>query len=326
MLAVTPAIDIHLKSLAEVKSVLIATDFSRASEKALCHARAIAQYYGAKLSVAHVVSSLGLTMAGPDAIVLAEEAVLRDAAQLEQELAATGAVTGLQHKIIVRQGEVWPELQDIIRQEHVDLVVIGTHGRHGVGKLLLGSVAEQVFRHADCRVLTVGPSAYQQARLDNTSVNRSFLFATDFGEASLLALPEAISFANQFAAKLVLLHVLPFVPPLSGSRWYTANDVIEMRENAHRDGLQRLQELTRNARLQAKADFVVESSASPISEKILDVAERFKVDVIIMGLHRSAHISMASHVPWTTAYEVVCGAGCPVLTMRSGCRGQTLFS
>lgn len=318
MLTVAPVTDSDPKSFAVVKSVLIATDFSRASEKALCHGLAIARHFRAKLSLVHVVSSLGLTLAGPEAVVAAEEAVRRDAAKLEQELAATGEINGLQHRIIIRQGEIWPELQETIKEEQVDLAVIGTHGHHGFGKLLLGSVAEQVFRHADCQVLTVGPAAHQEGGLDNKNVKPSILFATDFGEASLRALPQAILFSNQFAAKLVLLHVLPLVPVVPGPRWYTASDIVTIQENSYENGLKRLRELTRSAELQVKPEFVVEFSANPISQKILDVAEKLKVDLIIMGLHRSAHIRMASHAPWTTAYEIVCGASCPVLTMKSG--------
>ena len=72
--------DIHLKS------VLIATDFSEASEKALRHALAIARHYGAKFYLVHVVSSLGFTLVGPDAVIAAIDAVRRDARQLEDDL------------------------------------------------------------------------------------------------------------------------------------------------------------------------------------------------------------------------------------------------
>jgi nucleotide-binding universal stress UspA family protein len=78
-----------------------------------------------------------------------------------------------------------------------------------------------------------------------------------------------------------------------------------------------LKELAQNATLEVRPGFVVEFSAvSPVSEKILEEAERLRVDVIIMGLHPSTHIGTASHMPLATAYEVVCGAGCPVLTVR----------
>jgi nucleotide-binding universal stress UspA family protein len=302
----------------QLKSVLIATDFSEASEKPLCHALAIARCYGAKFYLAHVVSSLGFTLAGPAAIAAVEEVVCRDAAQLEDDLVRSGALSGLQHQVVIRQGEVWPELEAIMRQEKVDLVVVGTHGRDGMGKLLLGSVAEQIFRQADCPVLTVGPNAYQQPRIGNPRANRRFLLATDFGDASTHALPYAISLANQFEAKLVLLNVIPSVPMPADPLWRTPSYVTQMQENACIARLRWLEELTRNATLEVRPEFRVEfGSASSVSEKILEAAERLGVDLIIMGLHRSTHIETACHVPRTTAYEVVCRAGCPVLTVRS---------
>ena len=84
-------------------------------------------------------------------------------------------------------------------------MVIGTHGRGSLGKLLLGSTAEQIFRHADCFVDTVGPGSYKDSLVEKTEAVRPFLFATDFGAASSHALPYAISFANHFGAKLVVL-------------------------------------------------------------------------------------------------------------------------
>ncbi|MBZ5664139.1 MAG: universal stress protein [Acidobacteriia bacterium] len=312
MSLVEPTPDLRLKS------ILAATDFSEASQKPLRHALAIARHYGAKLYLAHVVSSLGFTLVGPDAVSAATEAAWRDARQLEDDLARRGALAGVRHEVIVRQGEVWEELEKVITQEQVDLVVIGTHGRRGLGKLLLGSVAEQIFRHADCLVLTVGPGSFQENAVEGTRAIRPFLLATDFGEASLQALPYAISSANHFRAKLVLLHVVSAVPTPESTRWYTAGDVMQMRENARMASLRRLEELTQNATLEVRPEFAVEfGSTNSVSEKILQTAEKLMVDAIIMGLHRSAHIATVTHMPWATAYEVVCGARCPVLTVRN---------
>jgi nucleotide-binding universal stress UspA family protein len=300
----------------EVKSVLIATDFSAVSDKPLRHALAIARHYGAKFYLAHVVSSIGFTIAGPDASNEACQAASRDAHQLEDELVESGALAGLQHEVIVRQGEVWEELDKVIREEKVDLVIIGTHGRAGMRKLILGSVAEQIFRHADCMVLTVGPGASPEVPIDSHRSIRPFLFATDFGAASLHALPFVISSANHFAAKLVLLHAIPAVTVQEPSRWYTANDVMHARENARIANLQRLEELlSQDTELEIKPEFRVEFGAA--GEMILHTAASLNADAIIMGLHRSVHISTASHMPWATAYEVVRRAGCAVLTVRS---------
>jgi hypothetical protein len=100
-----------------------------------------------------------------------------------------------------------------------------------------------------------------------------------------------------------LLHVLPTAPNPK-SLLYTA-------------ALQSLKDITRNRTLKVKPEFVVDlCPTGPISEKILETAEQLKVDLIIMGLCRSRHVEASSHVPWGTAYEVVCGAGCPVVTVR----------
>ncbi len=284
-----------------VKSVLVATDFSATSQKAVRHALAIARHYEAKLYLVHVVSSLGFTLAGPDAMNAATEAACRDGRCLETQLLESGALKGLRHEIAVHQGgDIWRELNKVIRQEEVDLVVTGTHGRRGVRKMLLGSVAEQIFRRADCPVLTVGPSSYQESRVHNV---QTCLFPTDFSEASLRSLPNAISYANQVPAKLVLLHIVR-TPPSPNSLLPTAI-------------LRQLQELTPAAMLEVKPEFLVEHCpVGPISEKILEVAANLKAELIIMGLRRSKYVAPASHKPWTTAYEIVCGAGCAVLTIR----------
>ncbi|MGC2324839.1 MAG: universal stress protein [Terriglobales bacterium] len=286
-----------------LKSVLVATDFSEASQKPLRHALAIARHYGAKLYFAHVVSSLGFNLAGADALNAATEAAKRDANQLETRLVESGALAGLHHEFIIGQGAVWEVLNRIIRQEQVDLIVSGARGSRGLRKLLLGSVAEQIFRYADCMVFTVGPGSYQETRADQIVPNRTFLFATDFSEASLHALPYAVSYANQFGAKLVLLHVIPTAPNPKGL--------------VHTAALQALEDVSRKGTLKVKPECVVEfCPAGPISEKILEKAEKLKVDLIIMGLRRSKHVEASSHAPWATAYEVVCGAGCPVVTTR----------
>jgi len=311
MSLVTPTGDIHLKS------VLVATDFSEASEKALRHALAIARHYGAKFYLVHVVSSSSFTLVGPDAVNVATDAVCRDAHQLEERLVQSGALAGLQHEVIVRRGNVWEQLEKVVKQEQIELVVIGTHARRGLGKLFLGSVAEHIFRYSECLVLTVGPGSLQDSPVDGTRTVRPFLFATDFGGPSLRALPYAISSANHFGTKLVLLHVLPAVPMPEGVNRPTAGDVMRTRENARIASLQRLEELTlQNAKLVIAPEFLVEFG-SP-SEKILQAADTVKADAIILGLHRSTHIDTKSHMPWATAYEVVCGAGCSVLTVRDG--------
>ncbi|MBS1850760.1 MAG: universal stress protein [Acidobacteria bacterium] len=304
-------------SALELHSVLVATDFSPASEKPLRHALAIARSYGAKFYLAHVVSSLGLTMTGPEAITVAEQAVSRDAAHLEHELVRSGALAGVEHQVMIRHGEVWPELDAILRQEKIGLIVLGTHGRHGVRKLLLGSVAEQIFRQAEGMVLTVGPGSYQDSRVEASVEKRTFLFATDFGEGSRNALPYAVSIANQFKAKLVFLNIIPAIPLPEGMHRCSADELLDLRQKAQATHLRRLEELVQHVPLAVSPEFRVELGAAvTISEKILETAENIQAEIIVMGLHRSKHVGAVTHLPWATAYDVVCRASCPVLTVR----------
>ena len=298
-----------------LKSVLMATDLSPASVKPLHHALAIARCYGAKLYVAHVVSPIPYLMAGPEALQLGCEGAAQDMRQLQRDLLHDASLNGLDHEFIVRHGSVWEELQAIIFQNQVDLVVVGTHGRRGIEKVLLGSVAERVFRDASCPVLTVGPYSYQESRVDLTGEIQTYLFATDLSEASLCALPQAVSLANQTKARLILLHVIPAAPVPQILGWYSASEIVLMRENARMTCVRRLEQLVPcDEEAPIESAFVVQFGIP--SEKILQVALDKKVDLIILGLRRASLAGTISHMPWATAYEIVCGAGCPVLTFR----------
>jgi len=309
MATVAQPAEVHLKS------ILMATDFSPASAPPLRHALAIAERFGARFCLAHIVSSLGLTMAGPDAIFAAEEAARRDALQTERELAATAALAGIDHQVLVRHGVVWQELEEIIRSENVDLVVLGTHARHGFGKVVLGSVAEQIFRHSACPVLTVGPACYREPRV-NTA--HTFFYATDFSDASLQALPHAVAFANQFEAKLVFFHAAPVVLMPEDLKVYKSDDVTAMQKRAESLALQRLKTLAESVNLVVRPECALGgASEQSVAERILDAAWKAKADLIVLGLHASKHTGGAAHTLWSTAYEVVCGAEYPILSIRS---------
>ena len=294
------------------QSILIATDFSQASEKALRNSLALARFYKSKFCLAHVVSSLGLRMAGPDAIAADEVSISRDSANLEASLLRTGALTGIRHKFIVRQGELWPELQEIIREERTDLLVVGTHGRHGVAKLFFGSVAEQIFRQANCPVLTFGPHTAGQPWFETSFTQRTFLFATDFGPASLHGLPQAIAAANKFRAKLAFLSILPAAASQSDEQMRNHQADARIRT------LGRLRELANNAGLDPRPELYVEfDSGQTPSEKILEIADKLRAGLIIMGLHDSPHTGIISHLDLANTYDVVCQARSPVLTVNS---------
>jgi len=282
-----------------LNNVLVPTDFSEASELALVYARVFAADYGAKIYVSHAVNPMPPIFMPMEPIPIDLDAEWQDAQVRLKGFAAHDLLKGTRHESILGRGETWNVIDDIIRRNAVDLIVLGTHGKHGVKKLLFGSGAEQIFRHADCPVLTVGPRVEIPA--GDVAAFRHIVFATDFSPGSLHALPYALFLAEENQATLSFLHVMPMVIPQEQS---AVAEVIRKR-------LQRL--IPSDAEDWCHPSAVVHFEFP--SEGILDVAEQQCADLIVMGVHKRAPRAV-SHLPWAIAYEVVCHARCPVLTVR----------
>ncbi len=124
--------------------------------------------------IAHVVSSVGYKMVGPDAEVAAAEVATRDLKELWDKLGGVDESRGVELALIVRRGDVCSELEELIHNELIDLVVVGTRGRTGVSKVMLGSVAEEIFRKVSCPVLTEGQTRHEIGRSGKWEPKRSF--------------------------------------------------------------------------------------------------------------------------------------------------------
>jgi nucleotide-binding universal stress UspA family protein len=143
----------------QIKNVLVATDFSEPSRAALDYGRELARHYGATLRVVHIVEDILMSIGlegyvghvsdlqreSEDAAGRRVQALLTD--RDRRELHAKG--------LVLSDRSTAHGIVDYARQEKVDLIVMGTHGRGGAGRLWLGSVAERVLRTASCPVLTV---------------------------------------------------------------------------------------------------------------------------------------------------------------------------
>jgi nucleotide-binding universal stress UspA family protein len=256
------------------------TDFSPCSAMAVPMARLLANSFGASLAVAHVT--------GPTQPGVMSEAEAQAQPRMEQFL-AENSLSGA--PAIIRQGSIPEVIEGVIHENGADLVVVGTHGRSGVGKLVMGSVAQRIFNAAPCPVLSVSPrggTIRQPARI---------LYATDFGERSLKALPYALSLAKVHDAELVLLHV-PAVGAESGG---------------YAEHLRKL--VPQKARSWCRFDTVVYPGSA--AEVILDVAQLQSADYIVIGAHAIEGPFYSINVPLTVAYRVVAHAQCPVLRVRS---------
>lgn len=302
-------------TLVTPKNVLFATDFSATSEVALPYAAAICRRFHSTLHIVHVLSDGSLLMmtGGVDYVSMG---TLFDDAQQEvtQRLERISArLEGVPHRSYARHGQVWGNLEEISRQSQIDLIVLGTHGRTGLGKLLLGSVAENILRHAACPVLTVGPKVSGHAKLlpvpelgyDVAPPElelRQILCATNFGTNSRIVANAAVSLAGEFRSRLAVLHVIEDYTQLG------------RKPGPMEEGVRRLQELVApDAPLQYAPEFLLEFGAAP--ERILKVAAERETDMIVLGARSSAE-SGTSHFPWSSAHYVIAHAHCPVLTIR----------
>jgi nucleotide-binding universal stress UspA family protein len=296
------------------QNILLATDFSVVSRKALPYAAAIAITYGCKLSLVHVTPP---EPRWPIPIEPEPPELRRD--WLDSELAmkafiAEDLVKGMRHEVFLERGPIRDVLSDLIQRNKIDLLVLGTRGRGGLKKLVLGSVAEQLFRSVECPVMTVGPGV--PADMEDNRFHR-ILFATDFGPASLQALPHAISLAVEHKAKLTLLHVVMPMPVVDvGPYWYVGTDVIDREQKARREAIEKLESLiASDVKLPSDPEFIAALDYVPVG--ILKMADRCQADLVVMGVKRVASARTSAHLPWATAHEVVCRAKCPVLTVRA---------
>ncbi len=286
----------------QLKNIVFATDFSRTSEDALPYAAELARHFGANLCVLHVRPPEAYTTAPPEtweALREAQEAVARDRAK---NLLIPFA--DVKSEVVIEEGEVWPGLASTIENKKIDMVVIGTRGRTGLGKLLLGSVAEEIFRAAPCAVLTVGP--YSPVLPPAGGKFRQILYATDFSPESMAAAPYAISMAQEFQAHLTILHVV------ASPKTFDLVNRKELKDSA----LRRMHALLQaDAELWCEPCYVVADGEA--AKAILDVAEEQKADLLVVGVRKPAGIpGAATHLPVATAHKLVSHAKCPVLTVR----------
>ncbi len=288
--------------LVSLQNILVATDFSPCSQMALHCAAVLARQAKGNVFLAHVLPFAPVSPIPMDAGPVFPVTIAKDPRYRMKELVSAPEMAGIARETLLGQGDLWLVLKDMIEQHDIDLVVIGTHGREGLKKLVLGSVAEEVFRRAPCPVVTVGPhvaaECFEQGRL------RRVLFASDLSPSSMHALPYVTMLAQQHQASLTFLHVLASAVP--DADFDTTASVEREREEARAD-------LRQVVPTGSNADVVVEAGVP--DEIIVRVARAQNASLIVMGLH-SQSMFAATHLPWSTAHRVVCDADCPVMTVR----------
>jgi nucleotide-binding universal stress UspA family protein len=277
------------------RNILFLTDFSQASSGALAYSLAIARHFKARLFPAHVMDPVLPESGG----VPGEQAIKDQEQQKRRQLSRMVEYNGISFQPLLSRCDFEVAMSHWIAEHGIDLVVVGTHGRTGVQRFLLGSTSEVVLHNATCPVLTIGPQV-DVPRTFNLTLDR-ILFAAELGAQPKQAIEYALALATERQAQLTLLHVLP-----EESRNYLD------RTRVLRFAMDELQGLLpANASSCCKTELAVD--AGDPAERIVQHARDEKADLIVMGLACNSDFSSKSSSGVT--YRVVGAAPCPVLSV-----------
>jgi nucleotide-binding universal stress UspA family protein len=280
-----------------LKNILLATDFSPGSETAVKYAQAIARRHASRVHTIHVNSPNSYNLLDPDAFAITFNGPEANSKNIADVL--HGLLTGLPSQTPLRQGAVWEVIGDVARRNEIDLLVLASHGRHGIPRLVLGSVAEEVFRNVSCPVLTVGPDV-KPCNSREMKIKK-VLLATHFDAGSTAPLHAAL-LCNEFGAELTVLHVADENKVASNGK--TSKELAQQLTSV----------VPPEASLWQKPACVLKYGLP--SANILEVAQQMRADLIVLGARHPEPARINSHLPWATAARVIAEAECPVLTVR----------
>lgn len=292
---------VALSKRVQVKNVLCATDFSPSAAPALAFTAQIAKSFRAKLFVVHAKTpenyALPTAETWPAANAVLEECVVETRRNLYN------LFPSLDTEVLVAEGGVAAVVDSIAKEKKADLIVVGTNGRGGIGRFILGSTAEDVLRRATCPVLTIGPHSPSDPPRDTKF--EKIVYATNFSDSSPAAAAYAVALAQEYQAHLTLLHVIENAK---------TGELVHARE-LEQAALDRLRLLVgRDEELWCEPKAIV-LQGSP-AQKILETAENEHANLIVLGIRETSGLVRATHLP-TVAHQIIAAANCPVLTVRA---------
>ncbi len=276
-----------------VKNIIVATDFSFASDLAITYAMSIARYYGSKILLVHAIESPGHasragTLWGHETELAAKEKLHHEAEKCSEFECSQLLLKGSGQEVVER----------ILSLDRIDLIVIGIRAGRGFRKVAFGSAAEYFFRNVQCPVLAVGPCV---GRCRPVWAPQRILLTTDLQSDESMAARCAVFLAREHDARLALLHVAPpTLPPVPDDQGVITRPFFESR-------LREL--LSYKPSLDYPAEFWVEFGKDAVAE-IVRVAKQRAIDLVVLSVHRQE--------PWGfhfvhEAYRIVAEAPCPVL-------------
>ena len=280
--------------------ILIATDFSSASQAAFETALAACKTFSADLTLLHVFEYAPVVPPkGPPVI----ESNYTEAERSLEELLKKARENDVTCDYVIAGGMAAPTILETIQEKNIDLVILGTNASRGLERLVFGSTAESVLRKAPCAVITVGPKVPSRAK--PTRFEGPVVFATDFHATTVHAIRHAASVCNATGAQLHCVTVLPAT--LEGNlRSRIVPDVMNLA--LHHVALE-----TGSGIAPPTCTTIF---GSETSSGVVNYARKINAALIVLGVQPGPPI--ASHGPWNATYRLIAEACCPVLTVTNG--------
>lgn len=292
----------------QLKSILCPIDFSDFSAAAYQYALSLADYYRAKVVVLHIVELWKY----PFADYAAQEA---DYAKFSKALSEGGEVQlkrfiqehstdRLQPELVIHQGNAPNCILSFAQKQNLELIVMGTHGRRGFDRLVLGSTTDRVMRKAACPVLVVSNSAQKERSTGPDGRHRlsRIVYCTDFSNNSERARGYALSLAAEYNAELTLLHVAENAREVADAATISAERIQKL------DNLVSVEE-RKNLNVRSEVRF------GRSYEEIVRHATGAHANLIIMAARGGNAVDRA--VFGSTTYRVIQLGPCPVLAIHT---------
>jgi nucleotide-binding universal stress UspA family protein len=300
-----------VEAMIKISRILCPVDFSEFSRHALEEALTLARHYGAGVVALHAYN-MPMTMAavaGDGGFVPVLPPLTADQAEQEalmEKFLASVLAGDVRLTSEVVQGAAVATILDRALTLPADLIVMGTHGRSGVDRMLMGSVTERVLRKAACPVLTV------PIRSTSAPEFHRILCPIDFSRSSKQALKYAVSIAQETRAHLAVLHVIEMLPDADSYQFRLWN-VPELRAQVLSDARNELAaSIPPETAMTCEIEQRIESGKP--YKQILKVAAEMRADLIVIGVHGRGAADLLLF--GSTTQHVVRQAACPVLTMR----------
>jgi len=311
------------------KQIMCAVDFSGFAPLILSYGKAMAQEFGADLTICHIVQDTVMLSSHAQAGFSTEEVTaqrIEDAKEGIQYIAKQADVSA---KPLVSLGHPADEVTRLAKEKDIDLVIAATHGGSGIKRFLVGSVTDRLVKTLECPLLVLHSENQDPNPADDVNLPlKRILVGCDFSQGSGLAFKHALSLAQEFEAELHLVHVMkprpktPLTPPgkteFREDHFPCFPEDVETDDSEYRRYLlthmeERLTHMIPEESRHWCTPVIRIRQGEPYRE-LLDYTRDQKIDMIVLGVH--GHSLLEQFLVGSTTDRVISRADCPVMAVR----------